>query len=85
MRNEIRQNCTMNAGNLTFVLTNVLNDDLKEFVNLNVFDESRSFRGDSLRDDKDIHRATMFKQNLQTKLKKIKRAIHWVRPQFWRI
>jgi len=51
MRNEIRQNCTMNAGNLTFVLTNVLNDDLKEFVNLNVFDESRSFRGDSLKDN----------------------------------
>lgn len=41
----------MNAGNLTFVLTNVLNDDLKEFVNLNVFDESRSFRGDSLKDN----------------------------------
>lgn len=41
----------MNASNFTFVLTNVLNDDLKEFVNLNVFDESRSFRGDSLKDN----------------------------------
>jgi len=51
MRNEIRQYCTMNASYFTFVLTNVLNDDLKEFVNLNVFDESRSFRGDSFKDN----------------------------------
>lgn len=41
----------MNASYFTFVLTNVLNDDLKEFVNLNVFDESRSFRGDSFKDN----------------------------------